>query len=143
MNDVTDINFFIRRDKRQYFIDKVKKPLMKALIILANRYPEPTEENVKHPNARVWLRVWDKFFEMEDNKGREPLFKAIRKVMVGELAHDSYYEDRGNVLLELWLEEVFEGNWQPRPVDYPNWGWRVDPNKRGEGFKFLQQHYKI
>lgn len=135
------IREIILKEKRQYFIDKVKAPIIKALIILANRYPEPTKENAVYPNDKVWLRVWDKFFEMEDNPGREPLFKAIRKVMICEPHHDTYYADRMNVLLELWLDEVLEGNWKPRSRDYPNYCWKADPNIRTAGYEFLKDKY--
>jgi len=131
----------ILQDKRQYFIDKVKKPLMKALIVLANRYPEPTLENTTHPNDHVWIQVWDKFLKMEDNPQREPLFRAIRKVMICESSHDPYYRDRIQVLLELWLEEVLKGNWKPRSLDHPADCWRVDPNKRGKGYDFLVDRF--
>ena len=124
------------RDNRQYVIDKVKAPLMKALIILAGRYPEPTFENTTHPNDHVWLRVWDRFFQMEDNPGRDALFKAIRKVTICEPAHDPYYRDRIQVILELWLEEVLKGNWKPRSLDHPQDCWK-EPNKRGDGYKFM------
>ncbi len=132
----------ILKDRRQYFIDKVKAPLMKAIVLLAGRYPEPTVDNTDHPNDRAWLRIWDRFLAMENNPGREPLFKAMRKVIVCESHHDYYYRDRMNVILELWLDEVLAGNWKPRPADHPDICWKVDPNKRGAGFKFLQDHYK-
>ena len=131
----------ILRTRRGFFIEKVKAPLMKALITLSNRYPEPTLENVDIPNDKVWLGVWDRFFEMEDNPGRLPLFKAIKRVMIGEQHHDIYYRDRMQVLLELWLEEVLKGNWKPRSLDHPNEYWKVDPNKRGLGYEFMKGCY--
>lgn len=129
------------KDSRQYIIEKVKAPIMKALVILAGRYPEPTKENTFHPNTHTWIDIWSKFFEMEDNPQRESLFKAISKVHIAECEHDIYYRDRMNVLLELWLEEVFKGNWKPRSLDHPSECWKVDPNVRGKGFEFLQQCY--
>ena len=134
---MTTISQDILKDRRQFFVDKVKKPLMKALITLANRYPEPTRENVKDPYALAWIDIWDKFFEMEDNPGRLPLFKAIRKVMICEPGHDPYYRDRELVILELLFEAVLEGKVKPRSLDHPQDCWKVDPNKRGLGYKFM------
>lgn len=139
--EVTNLSRFMLKEQRQYVIDKVKAPIMKALIILANRYPEPTMENVSHPNDKAWIRIWDKFFQMEDNYMREDLFKAIRKVSICEPAHDPYYRDRRDVLLELWLEEVLKGNWKPRSLDHPNSNWKVDPNVRGIGYEFMKDRY--
>ncbi len=113
---------------------------MKALIVLAGRYPEPTRENTAYPNPHSWIDIWDRFFEMEDNPQREPLFRAIRKVHIAT-CEDSYYRDRMNVLLELWLEEVFKGNWKPRSLDHPTECWKVDPNIRGKGYEFLKDKY--
>jgi len=130
----------ILKDRRQYFIDKVKAPIIKALVTLAGRYPEPTLENVTYPNDKVWIRVWDKFFWLENNPGRLSLFQAIRKVMIGEPAHDPYYRDRMQVILEFWLDEVLEGNWKPRSLDHPTECWK-NPNVRGKGYEFLKERY--
>lgn len=138
---VTDVTRFILKERRQYFIDKVKAPIRKALVILADRYPEPTMDNVTHPNDKVWLRIWGRFFQMEDNPGREPLFKAIRKVSICEPAHDPYYRDRQQVILEEWLTEVLEGHWKPRSLDHPESNWKVDPNVRGLGYQLLKTCY--
>jgi len=139
---VANVKEFMLKERRQYVIEKVKAPIMKALIVLANRLPEPTMQNTFHPNTHVWLSIWDKFFEMEDNPNRESLFKAISRVQIAETEHDIYYRDRMNVLLELWLDEVLKGNWKPRSLDHPNECWKVDPNVRGDGFEFMSSRYK-
>jgi len=136
-----NLSDWMLKEQRQYVIDKIKKPIMKALIILANRLPEPTTENTVIPNTRTMIRIWDKFLSMENNAGREPLFKAIDKVQIGEYEHDYYYRDRMDVWFELWLEEVLMGNWKPRSLGHPDSCWKVDSDKRGIGFKFLQEQY--
>ena len=138
---MTTISQDILKDRRQFFIDKVKAPIMKALIILANRYPEPTRENVKDPYALTWIDIWDKFFEMENNLGRLPLFKAIRKVQICEPGHDPYYRDRMLVITELYLEAIIEGKVKPRSPDHPQDCWKVDPNQRGLGYEFMKMCY--
>ncbi len=131
----------ILKEQRMYFIEKVKAPLIKVLVSLASHYPEPTMERVTHPNDKVLLGIWDKFFEAEDNGMREDLFKAIRKVTIGEQAHDPYYRDRMQVFFELWLEEVLKGNWKPRSLDHPVECWKADPNKRGLGYEFIVDRF--
>ena len=132
----------ILKDKRQYFIEKVQAPLLKAIVTLALRYPEPTNDNVLHPNAKVWLMVWDKFLAMEDNLGRLPLFEGIKRIFIGKsIEVDPYYRDRIQVILELWLDEVLAGNWKPRSADCPSDCWKVDTNIRGKGYEFLKDHY--
>lgn len=131
----------ILKIERQYFMDKVKAPIRKALVILAGRYPYPTKQNTSHPNSHGWIDIWDKFFQMEENEGRRPLFEAMFRILISECEHDIYYRDRMNVILELWLEEVFKGNWKPRSLDHPNQCWKVDPNVRGKGYEFLRDKY--
>ena len=129
----------VLRDRRQFFTEKVQAPMMKALTILANRYPEPTIENCKHPNSLVWLRVWDRFLSMEDNPGRIGLWQAIKRVFIGKSVEvDPYYRDREQVFHELWLEEVLAGNWKPRSLDHPQDCWKVDPNIRTTGYELLK-----
>lgn len=79
--------------RRNYFKNKVKEPLMKALVwafdkrartnpILdriklfmavwnvmqtVNRYPEPTRDNCHYPLVLGLMDIWDEFFKWEDN----------------------------------------------------------------------------
>lgn len=136
-----NLSDWMLKEQRQYVIDKIKKPIMKALVILANRLPEPTNENTILPNTQTMIRIWDKFLSMEDNAGREPLFKALKKVTVSEHEHDRYYKDRMQVWFELWMEEVLMGNWKPRSLGHPDSCWKADPDKRGIGYEFLKDKY--
>ena len=94
---MTELHSLIARDiildRRQYFYEKVKSPLMKALVwafdkrgnanivldkILlfiavwnvmqaVNRFPEPTKENCEQPLIHALIDIWDEFFKWEDN----------------------------------------------------------------------------
>src|SRR3990167_2775069 len=138
-NVETNVTKVILKDKRKYFIDKVKAPLLKAIVTLANRYPVPNKYNISDPFALAWIDIWDKFFEMEDNPGREPLFRAIERVGICEPGHDPYYRDRMLVLAELFLEAIMDGKIKPRSLDHPEDCWKVDPNKRGHGYDFMMK----
>jgi hypothetical protein len=139
---VSRLSDFLLQDQRQYIIDKVKAPIVKALITLANRIQvEPTKLNTVHPNTHVLIDVWDKFLEMEDNGGRKAMFKAIRKIWIAEHEHDPYYRDRMNVIFEMLIEAVLEGRWKPRPLDHPSYCWKIDPNMRGEGYQLMRDRY--
>ena len=74
------VTWTILTSKRQYFIDKVKAPLMRSIIELARKYPEPTAENCIRPNSLVLIRIWDKILAREDNLGRDQLFRAVKKL---------------------------------------------------------------
>lgn len=114
------IHKVLRGAMRGYIINKVKKPLMKAIITLANKYPEPTRENCLHPNTHILFDIRDKFFELENNSGRKALFEAIWRMFIAEYEHDGYYRFRSN-----WIyEEMNKRNWLPNPKGQPQHCWR-------------------
>ena len=135
-----NLSDWMLKEARQFVIEH-KDLFMKAIIAFADTLPEPTKENTIIPNTYPMIRIWDKLLEMEDNPGREPLFKALKKITVSEHEHDYYYKDRMQVWLELWMEEVLMGNWKPRSLGHPDSCWKVDPDKRGIGYEFLRDRY--
>lgn len=113
----------LRGKARKYIIDKVKKPLMKAIIILSKRYPEPTRENCLNPNSHLLLDIQDEFLEYEANSGRRELFKALFRIVIGEYEHDPYYRSRMNWIIEEIVERVIDGLWLPRGENSPPTHW--------------------
>lgn len=97
---------------RQYVIEKIKKPLLKAITTLALRYPEPTMENTCVRNTARLLNIRDKFFEYENNGDRNGLFQAIWRIFICEYEHDPYYRYR----IDWILEELNKSNWEPRKI---------------------------
>ena len=102
----------LRGTMRQYVIDKIKKPLIKAIITLANRFPEPTRDNCIQPNSQILFDIRDKFFEYEDNPCRKALFEAAFKLLIAEYEHDPYYQYR----FDWFIEQIMESDWQPRKI---------------------------
>jgi len=137
----------ILKHRRQYFINKVKAPLMSAMVaftnghgkspiawittaialvrivIHVNRYPKPTRENTRKLKTHVLLDIWDDFFKYEHNKGRDPLFQAIRRIFIGEYEHDRYYADRIDWFVEKIVEKYQSGEWPPRRPGRPYTCW--------------------
>ena len=97
---------------RNYVIDKIKKPLMEAIVTLVQKYPEPTRENCLHPNSHILLDIRDKFLEYENNPSRKPLFEAAFKLLIVEYEHDPYYRYR----FDWFLEQIMESDWKPREI---------------------------
>lgn len=97
--------------RRQYFIDKVKGPMIKALVLLANRFQEPTRENTKKKISLALLDVWDEFFKFENNPGRDSLFRAIKRISVSICESDSYYSQRITWFLKKLTEKYASGEW--------------------------------
>ncbi len=108
---------------RDYVIDKIKKPMIKALIVLANRYPEPTRDNTLNQNSHLLFDIRDKFLEYEDG-GRRELFNAIFKLLIVEYEHDPYYRSRINWVIEELVEATMDGKWLPRGENRPISCWR-------------------
>ena len=118
----------LRGEMRDYFIDKVKSPLMKAIVIIGNRFPEPTRENVLHPNSQRLLDIQDKFFEYENNSGRKALFKAAFRIMIAVYEHDPYYHYR----FDWFLEMISKSGWKVRSYGHPVTHWK-EPAPYGGG----------
>ena len=111
------------------FIIRHKGIFEKAIIAYAKILPEPTKDNILHPNTQKLLDMRDKFFLYEDNRGKEKLFGAGFKILIAEYEHDPYYHYRFDWL----LEEIVNSGWKPRPMGYPNKFWR-EPEPYGGGY---------
>jgi len=93
----------------EYFVDKVDKPLVKAIVLLARRYPEPTHENVLHPNSHILLDVRDEFRKSWAFGLRGLLFEALFKLLIVKYEQSPQYRN----ILDWILKELFESNWKP------------------------------
>lgn len=108
---------------RKYIIDKVKKPLMKAIITLANRYPAPTKDNVAFSNTRILLEVCEKFKKYHNNPGRQPMFEAAFRVLIDQYEHDGYY----SFVFDWFFNELMERGWSPQKRGFPMYRWWKGP----------------
>jgi hypothetical protein len=144
--------------KRQYIIDEVKAPLMKAIISFSNssklrkvrlllsiislicKYPTVTRQNSKGTNANTVMDIEEKFFKYENNPGREPLFRAFFRVWKSELAHDEYYEGREDWIIEEIIKALLAGKWMPRRPGHPRPRWWREPQPYGGQHSLL---YKL
>jgi hypothetical protein len=117
---VSSLARYILRDRRRYFIDKVKAPLLMAIVKYALRYPEPTRENIKKHNSLILLEIWEAFERY--NQVKPHLFHAAKRLSIGEYEHDGVYSSRMDWLLEKLVEKHNSGEWWPRkpwlPADF-------------------------
>lgn len=113
---MSSIGRIILKEKRQYFIDMVKAPLMKVAIKLCMEYPEPTKKNTLHNNTHILIGIRDKFFEYENNAGRKPLFEAAWRIFIDEFEHDMYYRHR----FEWFIDMIKRSSWEPRIPTRPS-----------------------
>ncbi len=111
----------ILRDRRQYFINKVKAPFVKALILIGERYPEPTHENVRKRNSHVLLDICAEFAKYNSMKPR--MFNAIKRIVISEYEHDGAESQRMDWLLERLLEKYNNGEWKKLEPWNPSPNW--------------------
>ena len=95
------------KDGIDYFVKKVNEPLAKVMVLIANRYPEPTRENCQHPNSILLLDTRDEFFECWETNSRKPLFEALWRVLIVKYEHSQNYRNMMDWLI-LKLK-----NWKP------------------------------
>uniref|UniRef100_A0A6M3LPY2 Uncharacterized protein n=1 Tax=viral metagenome TaxID=1070528 RepID=A0A6M3LPY2_9ZZZZ len=106
--------------KRNYIIDKVKLPLLNAIILTASLLPKLTKDVTAEPNTHRLLEIRDKFFQCENTPSRNDFFKAIWKVLIWVYEHDGDYRYRIDWVIEQIVKIVNDGSWQPRPSNKPN-----------------------
>jgi hypothetical protein len=110
--------------KRKYVIDKIKAPLLKAITVLASRYPEPTKTRTTAKNTHNLLDIQKRFFEYENNSGRDALLRAIWRIFIIEYEHDKYYRHRIDWIIEEIVKMVNDGVWESREPQKPLRNWR-------------------
>ncbi len=111
---------------REFYIEKVNEPLVKAIVLLAKRYPEPTMENVLDPNCKELLRMRDKYLSWERNERIAKLVEAFIRIAVNKIEHSANYRDRASV----WVELIKACNWKSRALNHPEHEW-AEPKPYG------------
>jgi len=112
---------------RSFYVEKVNKPLVKAIVILGNRYPEPRMEELSHPNSKWLLRKLEKYLEYEGNPYVKKVVKALVRIAITKLEHSPNWRDR----ISWWVEDT-EG-WKPRSYNHPVNDWNEPKPYGGEG----------
>jgi len=119
---------------RQYVIEDIKAPMLDAIVALSGetgffrklrlifaiiklikRFPEPTKENCVFPNSRRLIEIRDKFFELEGEASRVPIYRAIWKLLIVEYEHDGDKRHR----IDWILEQIQQGKWETRAKGCP------------------------
>ncbi len=104
---------------REYYIEKVNAPLLKAVTILGNRFPEPTMDNVLDPNSRRLLGILEKYKRFETNDRVKAIILAGARVIIDKLEHSPNWRDR----ISFFAEELRAGEWRSRALNHPEHDW--------------------
>lgn len=99
--------------QRQYIIDKVKAPLMKAIIHLAMRFPKPTKDNTVFKNTHIRLEVAE--YILNNLTARGDVVEAGLRILIDECEHDGFYE----FLHDTYITELLKRGWQPNERGFP------------------------
>ena len=102
--------------RRGFFIDRVKGPLLRIIIRLANLYPEATMENTERKNTHILIDIRDRFLRYESNGHTNDLFRALWRLFIAEYDHDPYYRQR----IDRVLEMIGGSDWEPRLKQRPS-----------------------
>lgn len=95
-------------------IDEVNEPLVKAFIAIGEivthtrGYPNPTHENVVHPNTHILLDRRDKFFHCWVTSRSHALFHALWKILIVKYEHCPNLRN----MLDWFLAEHEQSNWK-------------------------------
>lgn len=105
--------------RRQYVIDKINKPLVKAITIIAMRYPEPTKDHTSMPNTHRLLDIEDEFFKHENNISRDLFLRAVWRILIVKYDTDRWYRQR----VDWVIEQIKKRGWEPDPMGHPKNNW--------------------
>lgn len=111
------------REKAQIVL-KVKEGLLKAICILAEKYPEVTKETANNPNTLVLIDREEEFFSHYHLTSRERLMRAVFRVFKGEIDHDESYSRPFDWFLLALCEDVNNHRWKLNPPDKYIWYWK-------------------
>ena len=109
----------INSHNREYYIEKVNAPLFKAITILGNRYPDPFEYEVLHPNHQRLLRIMEKYGKFEGNNRVRRVAMALLRILIDKVEHSPNFRDR----FCWFVEELREGEWKNRSYNHPQHEW--------------------
>lgn len=125
---------------RQYFIKKVKAPLMKVLILVANRLPPVTKENTHYKNTHTLIDIFDKFFEhfWRLDPDREKMFRGAFKIFLAEIEHDILYRDPFNWFIEEIIKAILRGDWEERTNGHPIPYWWREKGEYGGKYSIIR-----
>ncbi len=104
---------------REYYIDKVNAPLLKAITILGNRFPEPTIDNVLHPNSKRLVEILEKYSRFEGNERIKAIVLAVARIVINKMEHSPNWRDR----IFFFAEELRAGEWKTRSYNHPEHDW--------------------
>jgi hypothetical protein len=102
---MSKLSDWMLKDHRQYVIDMVKAPLFFAIIKYGNRYPEPTHDNCNCYNSHYFIDVADELLARNTNLRLDGLFKAMKRIFIGEYEHDETYAR----LLDWIMDKLYNG----------------------------------
>ena len=115
------LKHIVNSDLRDYFIEKVNEPLVKAITILGGRYPEPTKENCLHPNSIRLLDIKDEIFRCWDLHGRNRiLVNALFRIVIVKYEHSPNWRN----LLDWLFMMVEQSGWKPFNPNRQMYLWR-------------------
>jgi len=123
----------ILETKREYYADKVKKPLLKAItsigkgsfftrflvileiIRLARKYPDPSKQTTVFNNTHIILKIIEKHNKLHKNPSRRALIDIALRVLACEVEHDGYY----SFLHDWYVMELLKNEWKPERRGFP------------------------
>lgn len=110
-NPVAMITYRMLYRWRMYVIMEVKRPLLKAILKYAKRYPNATKENTIWRNSHILIDFKDYFLKHYVNSGRQKMFEVALNVLIVENEHDPHYRFNLNQFAIFIADAVNSGKW--------------------------------
>jgi len=101
------LKHIVNSDRRDYYI-RVNAVLKWLITWWGDRYPEPTHENVLHPNSHRLIDWQGEFFRDWNVRPNERFFRAIWRIAINKYEHSPPWRN----MLD-WLFMKASKDWKP------------------------------
>jgi len=118
MEEVRLLRHVVNSDERDKYI-KLNNALVTVITVWGNRYPEPTMENVTHPNTKRLIAIHKKYLGFEGNSRIRKVVSAVLRIVANKIEHSANWRDR----FSWFVEELKESDWKPRSYNHPVNDW--------------------
>ncbi len=99
-------------DNFDYFVEKVKKPMMLAIVKLGKLWPEPKWNNLDHPSSQILLEAMEQYVKFERIEGiRKDMMMTAFRVVIAVYDHDPFYRHRLRWLIKLLTTATATVRW--------------------------------
>jgi len=124
----TPLSIKMLKENFDYVVNIVKMPLQlaitKASSLLVEKCGEINLDTVKSVNGRNMIAIRDEWLQHEDNGDKRAMMLAAFNIIIAEIEHDWFYDQRFTWAILKISEMVKDGRWEVSHDGIPTILWK-------------------